>query len=174
MEKRCVVGYKRAAVEGSGHTYGEVFDKLDACCHEFRRWFEDTGNYKTTSFNHPENPSQRLDNGFCFETRGSMLTLVLRAHTEPNPKFCEIVPADKINFCPFCGAEVEVKCTKSVTLKPRTKEVFDGYDEEVIWEKGGENPQGRFKEVLNEASERVAAWPEWKKSDALRSSEQRR
>jgi hypothetical protein len=30
----------------------------------------------------------------------------------------------------------------------------------------------RFKQVLEEASKRVGQWPEWKKSEALRLSEQ--
>jgi hypothetical protein len=30
----------------------------------------------------------------------------------------------------------------------------------------------RFKQILEEASKKVSEWPEWKKSDALKKSEQ--
>jgi len=125
MDRKCVVGYKRGIRKGSTHVYGEIFDKLEPCCDSFRKWFESTGATKINSFSQPYT---REKDGLNLVTRGHKQTLVMRLEVSHNIAF-----ENELRFCPFCGSEIEVKCTKSVTLIPRKKEVPDGYDEEVYW-----------------------------------------
>ncbi len=113
--KVCKIEYA-AGCYTQGIVYGNRFDKLIECCLWFGRWFNNTGNTKCASFNGGRNEDR---DGFNLATRGGELKLCLRARGIES----------EINFCPFCGAKVEVIQTKMVQLKKRTKEVFDGYDE---------------------------------------------
>ena len=120
MTEKHIVGYTHAFI--CGHSYGERFDRLEGCCDKFEYWFVHTGNTKYRSFNsrYPEERS-----GINLTTRG-VLSLILRL----KDPFYE----DWIKFCPFCGAKIVLKCTKSVELKPKTKEVPDGYEEVIKWQ----------------------------------------
>ncbi|MDP3792241.1 MAG: hypothetical protein Q8Q89_00775 [bacterium] len=126
-ERKCVIGFKRAFSSDTHHLYGNVFDKLEPCCDQFKRLFFDTGHQKFNNFN------SHLDerDGLNLVTRGSVLTLVLRISRTPG-----VIYEERVESCPFCGVKIEVKCTKSVELRPRTKQVPDGYDEEIKWQKG--------------------------------------
>lgn len=118
-KKKCIVGYK-TGVNERGFVYGIVFSKLDVCCDEFEQWFYSTGNTKVDNFNSSGAPySER--NGFNFVTRGEKLEIELRV---TNP-----LRTGTILFCPFCQAEIEIKEVEVVTLKPKHKQVFDGYEE---------------------------------------------
>jgi len=125
-KKVCIVGYKRAIIS-SGHVYGEVFDKLEPCCDQFKRLFFDTGQNKISIFKFPVDEREGLN----LVTRGDALTLVLRISRSPG-----VIYEGKVSSCLFCGRKVVVKCTKSVELIPRKKEVPDGYTEEVKWQEG--------------------------------------
>lgn len=126
-QKICVVGFKRAVVQGSVHIYEEVFDRLESCCDKFKRLFFDTGQNKISVFN------GRTDerDGLNLVTRATRMTLVLRISRTPG-----VIYEEKVNSCPFCERKVVVKWTKSVELIPRKKEVPDGYDEVVKWQEG--------------------------------------
>lgn len=126
-DKKCIVGFKTAIMEGSGHIYGYVFDKLEPCCDKFNWLFYDTGQYKLTHFNSRTEEREGLN----LVTRGGMLILVLRIVG------VIIIYEEQVASCPFCGVKIEVKRTKGVVLKPRTKQVPDGYDEEIKWQEGG-------------------------------------
>lgn len=128
VEKRCIVGYKRATIAGSCHIHGEFFDKLEPCCEKFSRLFYDTGHLKFRSFD-----SRTIEerDGLNLLTWGNVLTLVLRIS-----RSLGVIYKEKVTSCPFCETKIKVECTKSVELKPRKKEVPDGYDEEIKWQEG--------------------------------------
>ncbi len=126
-KKKCVVGYK-TAVMGNGWVYGQVFSKLDACCKEFEEWFKKTGNTKSTDFNSPGGAPYDEQNGFNFVTRGKNLEVELRL-TDP-------FKVGTVKFCHSCGAKIEIKEVARVALKPRQKQVSDGYEEILIPQKG--------------------------------------
>ena len=130
--RKCVIGFKRAFTSWDHLLYGAVFDKLMPCCDSFRKWFEITGHRKRNSF---DIPSERESNGFNLVTRGGRFVLVNRIVMSSHNLF-----EDEVKFCQSCGASVEVKCTKSVELKPRKKEIPDGYDEEIKWQEGEQAP----------------------------------
>lgn len=125
MAKKHIVGYTHGSL--GGHSYGERFDRLENSCEKFEAWFIHTGNTKYTSFNR-RSPEDRP--GINLTQRGG-ISLVLRLE---DPEHRERITDDHIRFCPFCGAEVELKCTKSVELKRKKKEVDDGYTETITRE----------------------------------------
>lgn len=118
--KKCVVGYKTATME-NGHIFGHRFAQLDACCDEFKQWFNSTGNAKVDNFNGIEGAPFNEKNGLNFVTRGGNLEIELRV---TNP-----FKTGKVNYCHACGAEIEIKEVVVVTLKRKEKQVFDGYEE---------------------------------------------
>ena len=117
QQKECVVGLKKVLLS-SRHAYGYVLDELKPCCNDFGHWFHGTGNRKITSVNFVQGDDR---NGFNLVTRGNKKVVVLRS-LDPSKE-------SRINFCPFCGAEVIVKITRVVELRRREKTIFDGYDE---------------------------------------------
>ena len=125
-KKKCVIGYK-TGVTDFGHVYGVLFSKLDECCKEFERWFNETGNAKVTDFSHMGAAPYNERNGVNFVTRGGDLQIELRV---TNP-----LKIGTMRFCPWCGAEIEIKEILVVTLKQKQKQVADGYEEIDPWEK---------------------------------------
>jgi hypothetical protein len=125
MAEKCLIGYKRGIIDKSTLVIGDIFDKIVPCCDKFNRWFDSTGPRKRVTFNQPAPQDM---NGLNLAMRGGSLKLIFRLELS-----LRILMTDEMKFCPFCGAEIEVKCTKSVTLKEKTKEIFDGYDEEITW-----------------------------------------
>lgn len=138
-KEKCLIGYKVATI--NGRLYGHVFDQLISCCTKFRRWFENTGSSKISSFNHPR---ERERNGFNLVYRVVHFKLVIRI--DPISSGSGLLE-DEMRFCPFCGAEVEVRCTKSVVLTKRMKEVFDCYEEveTICQEKDGASTKTNVK-----------------------------
>ena len=123
MAEKHIVGYANGFTSG-GLCYGERFDRLENACEKFEKWFIHTGNTKYRSFN---NHSHEERNGINLTCRGG-ISLVLRLADKRS------IDEDHLKFCPFCGSEIELKCTKSVELKNKMKQVTDGYEEIVKWE----------------------------------------
>ncbi|MBI2064861.1 MAG: hypothetical protein HYT62_02265 [Candidatus Yanofskybacteria bacterium] len=140
MTERHIVGYTHAFT--CGHNYGERFDRLKNCCEKFQAWFTQTGNTKHRSFN-SRYPEERA--GINLVQRGG-ISLVLRL-TDPAYE-------DDLNFCPFCGAEIVLKCTKSVELRPKTKQVPDGY-EEIIRQQSPDQTTHIKAELTQESDNRL-------------------
>lgn len=130
-EKICVVGYK-TGVNERGYVHGHIFSELNECCDEFRRWFHSTGNHKVPTFNKSHAPHDDEKNGVNFVTRGGELQIELRLSESENDSCPKV---NQVRFCPFCGAKIEIKETRTVRLVPKYRSVFDGYQEQS---KGGE------------------------------------
>jgi hypothetical protein len=107
----CVVYYKKGWLD-SGTLYGEAFDRLDACCGSFKDTFHRTGNTKSRTFGTGD-----------LYTEGNGLNFVVRG------KLDLFLCGEAVKFCPWCGASVEVKCSRDVTLRQKTREVPDGFEE---------------------------------------------
>ena len=114
----CVVGYKRAWIEGSGRLcFGDCFDRLIPCCDKFKKCFEETGNIKSTDYNHNNIYDAKAKPGINLVVRGELKLLL-----GGDIKF-------EINFCPFCAAKVTVKQIRTVSLRSKYKQERDGYEE---------------------------------------------
>lgn len=122
-QRLCKIGLKSGNLP-SGHHYGCIFDDIESCCDEFKNWFLDTGNRKRTSFDLARDAEK---DGFNLTIRGCQDVVVIKT----------ISPAreDRLRYCPFCGAEIEIKVTKVVELRDKFKEVRDGYEEVVVFPK---------------------------------------
>lgn len=144
VTKKHVVGYTHAFTS-YGHSYGERFDSLKNSCEKFQAWFTHTGNTKFRSFN-SRGSEERA--GINLIQRGG-ISLILRL-TDP-------VTEDHLKFCPFCGAELVLKCTKSIELKPKTKEIPDGYEEIVKWQEPDQDT--RIKAELTSEEEAILNTP---------------
>ncbi len=113
QEKKCVIYYKRGWV--SPHLcYGDLFDELRDCCDTFKHKFFSTGNEKRGTWGRSD----------LFNERPGGLNLVVRGG-KPNL----LLSGEAINFCPWCAAPIEIKKSKDVTLRDKTKEVPDGVEE---------------------------------------------
>jgi hypothetical protein len=120
----CTVGYKSASL--GGYSYGNRFFELNECCTKFKGWFFGTGNKKVTGFDAEKGAPYDDEVGFNLVTRGNKIQVELRSENSACTK------TDTMNFCPFCGAKIEVKETCHVKLIERYKNVHDGYDEEIV------------------------------------------
>jgi len=80
----------------------------------FKNIFFNTGNEKSSIWG-KGNLYDSKPNGLNFVVNGGKLRLLLWGAF--------------VHFCPWCGASVEIRMTKNVTLKERTKEVRDGFEE---------------------------------------------
>jgi hypothetical protein len=109
--KSCVVLYKKGWM--GGILFGERFDHLQGCCISFGQAFFNTGNQKSGSWGQGNLYDSKP--GLNLIVRGGALKLSL----------C----GEDVHFCPWCGSTVEVKKSKDVILKQKTKEVPDGFDE---------------------------------------------
>jgi hypothetical protein len=114
---KCLVGYKTQIL--GGMVYGEAFCELRPCCSQFKVWFNDARARKGF-----DDSLHRSVNGINLTASGGDIYVALRL-AEGDGLFME----DKMRFCPFCGAEIEVKRTRTVELRERLKQVHDGYDE---------------------------------------------
>jgi len=104
---RCLVGYT-TELFGRGVVYNRKFSELKSCCNEFECVFVPT-------------IGRGVWDGIILSiTEGGVVLLFDRMYS--------------IKFCPFCGAEVEVKETKAVKMKPKYKQVQvqDGFEKEVV------------------------------------------
>ena len=113
QDKKCVVCYKKGWINGR-MCYGDQFDELRECCVMFKNIFFNTGNEKSNIWG-KGNLYDSKQGGLNFVVLGGRLRLLL----------CGAF----VSFCPWCGASVEVRMTKNVTLKERTKEIRDGFEE---------------------------------------------
>ena len=112
QEKKCIVFYKKGWTSGRMY-YGNQFDKLQECCVTFRNVFDNTGNEKSNVWGRGNLYDSKP--GLNFLVRGGELKLLLCGET--------------VSFCPWCGASIEIRLSKNVTLKDRVKTVRDGFDE---------------------------------------------
>jgi hypothetical protein len=142
MAEEHVVGYTNTYT--SVRCYSERFDILEGCCEHFEYWFTHTGNTKYRSFN---SCSSEERNGINLIRRGG-LSLVLRLLDNRGS-----VTEDHLKFCPFCGGEIKLECTKSVNLEPKTKQVPDGYEEILKWQEPDEAT--RIKEEVTKQPQTV-------------------
>lgn len=93
--------------------YRDQFDKLQECCDAFKDIFSSTGNEKSNIWGRGNLYDSKP--GLNFIVRGGQLKLLL----------C----GESVSFCPWCGSAIEIKLSKNVTLKERTKAVRDGFEE---------------------------------------------
>lgn len=93
--------------------YGNQFDKLQECCVTFKNAFSYTGNEKSNIWGRGNLYNSKP--GLNFIVIGGELKLLL----------CE----ESVSFCPWCGSSIEIRLSKNVTLKERTKAVSDGFEE---------------------------------------------
>lgn len=112
QDKKCVVFYKKGWISGK-MCYGCQFDKLQECCVTFKNVFFGTGNEKSNIWGKGNLYDSKF--GLNFLIRGGELKLFL----------C----GESVSFCPWCGSNVEIRLSKNVTLKERTKKVRDGFEE---------------------------------------------
>ena len=115
QDKKCVVYYKKGWIN-SRMCYGNQFDKLQECCVTFRNVFGGTGNEKSNVWGKGNLYDSKP--GLNFVVRGGELKLLL----------C----GEVVSFCPWCGADIEIKQSKNVTLSHKTKEVPDGLEETEV------------------------------------------
>ena len=113
QDKKCVVCYKKGWINGR-LCYGDQFDELRECCVMFKNIFFNTGNEKSNIWGKGNLYDSKSD-GLNLVVRGGELKLLL--YGEP------------ISFCSWCGSGIEIRMTKNVTLKNKTKEVPDGMEE---------------------------------------------
>jgi hypothetical protein len=113
QEKRCVISYRRGWIN-SRICYGDLFDELKSCCDTFKNKFFNTGNEKRGTWGRSDLSNER-PGGINLVKRGGTLKLLL----------C----GESINFCPWCASAIEIKKSKDVTLKDKTKVVDDGLEE---------------------------------------------
>lgn len=113
-KKICVVGYKKKLMPDGVRVYGYGFDKIIGCCEEFESIFTRSQAQKT-----PFDDLLQTHEGLHLVKRGKYLRVVLSIR---NHEY-------NVKHCPFCGCKVEIKETKRVQLKKRTRTVPDGYDE---------------------------------------------
>ena len=128
--KTCVIGIKQGITHG--YTYGWVFEELTPCCQTFSIWFQDTGNLKLRTFNHPGSEEK---SGLSLVTRGSEPALVLKAQRE-----------DAIKYCPFCAAKIEIKVVKVIELRNKFRQERDGFEEIVLHPKSEPKTEERMYE----------------------------
>ena len=115
--KKCVVYYKKGW-RPDAQFAGEKFDQLNTCCATFEETFYQTGNTKNTSW----------DQSNLFDEKPGLN--FLKKEGVLNIFFC----GKPIQFCPWCSCAVEVQKSREVTVKQKTKEVPDGYEEAVLVE----------------------------------------
>ena len=112
QDKKCMVFYKKGWISGR-MCYGDQFDRLQECCVTFKNVFSDTGNEKSSVWGKGNLYDSKP--GLNLLVRGGELKLLLCGET--------------VSFCPWCGSGIEIKLSKNVTLKERTKAVRDGFEE---------------------------------------------
>lgn len=112
QDKKCMIYYKKGLLNGWMY-YGNQFDKLQKCCVMFENIFFGTGNEKSNIWGKGNLYDSKP--GFNFVVRGGELKLLLYG--------------ESVSFCPWCGSGIEIRLSKNVTLKNRTKTVCDGFEE---------------------------------------------
>ncbi|MBI2035575.1 MAG: hypothetical protein HYT12_02735 [Candidatus Liptonbacteria bacterium] len=122
-ERQCVVGYKSATIQG-GYGYGERFDNLEPCCESFEETFRYTGNHKVSDFN-CESDAYNSKPGINLIVRGELKVIL-----SPSQASGLSTAEAEMRFCPFCGAEIVLKKTRSVRLVMQEKTVPAGFKEE--------------------------------------------
>jgi hypothetical protein len=123
MARKCIIEYTLAKKKESGDIR-YFFDKLVPCCDTFKRLFEATVPHKTVSF---QEPVVSEVNGMNLVTRGGIFKLVLRLELPRR------TIENEIKFCQSCKAEIRLKCTQKVDLKPKYRKILDGYDVKITW-----------------------------------------
>jgi hypothetical protein len=123
----CQIGFKHGFEEGNIFSGRDALDNLQPCCSEFMAWFWGSGNAKRCSFNEVRDSGNR--DGFFFEARNGKIILILKVVDKHSTFAGGTGLWNEVNFCPFCGAKVEIKQTRVVQLIRLTREVFEGYKE---------------------------------------------
>jgi hypothetical protein len=111
--RTCVVLFKTGILE-SGHAYGNCFDGLQPCCEAFNTAFYNTGNEKRTDWK-----------GDLYYAAQPGLNLLIRGGNLE----LHLAGGDPVRCCPWCGAGIEIRHSRQVVLKRKTKVVDCGLEE---------------------------------------------
>lgn len=131
--KACIISYERAIKE-DGSFHGCALLRLEECCNVFKRWILGCS-FGTTyvSFNDNLPIRNSPEDGLRLVLRREAIEVELRTLSFgagwPVP-----YTENRVRYCPFCGAKIELQETRAVMLKPKYRIVPNKYEKIVLSE----------------------------------------